>query len=116
MRTNDSYNLPDDLAEVSAALDRLADDDGERAGLEQRVFDTSRGELPTPPVYSFADPAPEHRPLSRLAPLRLAAGVALAGGLVVVWMAARSGVQAPESVELASELVARSDQIGVSPR
>ena len=103
MTRPDSYNLPADLTDVSSALDRLGESDARRDGLEQRIFDASRAALPTPPTYRFERPG--HAPsgwLSRFAPLRLAASVALIGGLTVVFMAARTPSTPTTTVELAS--------------
>ncbi len=103
MTRPDSYNLPDDLTDVSSALDRLGESDARRDGLEERVFDASRASLPTPPTYRLEQPARSASgALSRFAPLRLAASVALIGGLIVVFMAARTPNAPTTTVELAS--------------
>ena len=82
-----SGELPADLVAISAQLDRLAAADRASAGLEVRIFDATRetfAQADSPVVYSFVSRTDW---ATRL--VRIAAMVAVVGGVGLAWWATR---------------------------
>jgi hypothetical protein len=94
--------LPGDVADMAAALDALASRDASgRAGLEDRLYMATRGSLPQERPAGLrlsgspASMGAGRRSLVRMTPMRLAAAVALGGGVLAVWLATMTGSGVP---------------------